>query len=122
MAYSAGQVINLELFKVGEKIDIVGTTKGRGFQGVVKRHGFHGGKKTHGSHSTRDPGSIGSSAWPSKVARGKKMPGQYGDSRKTIRNLEIVDVRPADNLLFVKGAVPGFKSSLVIVNKLKIGK
>jgi large subunit ribosomal protein L3 len=120
--YSAGQTINLELFKVGEKVDVVGTMKGRGFSGVVKRHGFHGGKKTHGSHSTRDPGSIGTSAWPSRVTKGKKMPGQYGNSRKTIRNLEIVDVRLADNLLYVKGAIPGFKSSLVIVNKLKIGK
>ncbi|MFC1505385.1 50S ribosomal protein L3 [Thermodesulfobacteriota bacterium] len=119
--YNAGQTLNLELFKVGEKVDIIGTIKGRGFAGVIKRHGFHGGKKTHGSHSHRIPGSIGCSAWPAKVIKGKKMPGQYGNSRQTTRNLEIVDVRPDDNLLFVKGAVPGSKSSLVIVNKLKFG-
>jgi large subunit ribosomal protein L3 len=121
-AYNAGQTLNLDLFKVGERVDIVGTMKGRGFAGVIKRHGFHGGKDTHGSHSHRVPGSIGCSAWPSKVIKGKKMPGQYGNTRKTIRNLEIVDVRPDDNLLFVKGAVPGSKSSFVIVNKLKFGK
>lgn len=120
--YNTGQTINLDLFKVGERVDIVGTMKGRGFAGVIKRHGFHGGKKTHGSHSHRIPGSIGCSAWPSKVIKGKKLPGQYGNTRKTIRNLEIVDVRPEDNLLFVKGAVPGAKSSFVIVNKLKFGK
>jgi len=117
--YNAGQTLGLDLFKVGEKVDVIGTMKGRGFAGVIKRHGFHGGKKTHGSHSHRIPGSIGCSAWPAKVIKGKKMPGQYGNSRKTMRNLEIVDVRPEDNLLFVKGAVPGAKSSLVIVNKLK---
>jgi large subunit ribosomal protein L3 len=121
-AYNAGQTLNLDLFKVGERVDIIGTMKGRGFAGVIKRHGFHGGKDTHGSHSHRVPGSIGCSAWPSKVIKGKKMPGQYGNTRKTIRNLEIVDVRPDDNLLFVKGAVPGSKSSFVIVNKLKFGK
>lgn len=120
--YQAGQTLNLDLFQVGERVDIIGTMKGRGFAGVIKRHGFHGGKDTHGSHSHRVPGSIGCSAWPSKVIKGKKMPGQYGNSRKTIRNLEIVDVRPEDNLLFVKGAVPGSKSSFVIVNKLKFGK
>ena len=119
--YNAGQTVNLDLFKVGERVDIIGTMKGRGFAGVIKRHGFHGGKDTHGSHSHRVPGSIGCSAWPSKVIKGKKMPGQYGNTRKTIRNLEIVDVRPDDNLLFVKGAIPGSKSSFVIVNKLKFG-
>jgi len=120
--YNTGQTLNLELFKVGEKVDVIGTIKGRGFAGVIKRHGFHGGKKTHGSHSHRIPGSIGCSAWPAKVIKGKKMPGQYGNSRQTTRNLEIVDVRPDDNLLFVKGAIPGSKSSLVIVNKLKFKK
>ena len=95
------------------------TTKGRGFAGVTKRHGFHLGRKTHGSKSYRIPGSIGCSAWPAKVIRGKKMPGQYGNHRKSIRNLEIIDIRPDQNLVMIKGAVPGHRDALVMVNKLK---
>lgn len=117
--YAVGQSIGLDIFVVGEKVDIVGTTKGRGFSGVTKRHGFHLGRKTHGSKSYRTPGSIGCSAYPAKVIRGKKMPGQYGNTRKTAKNLEVVDIRPEDNLILVKGAVPGFTSGLVMVNKLK---
>ncbi len=117
--YTLGQEITTGLFEVGDKVDITGTTKGRGFSGVIKRHGFHGGRATHGSKSHRVPGSIGCSAWPSKVIKGKKMPGQYGDARKTIKNLEIIDIRPEENLLFVKGAVPGAKSGLILVRKLK---
>jgi len=117
--YSLGQQITLELFQVGEHVDVIGATKGRGFSGVMKRHGFHGGRKTHGSHSHRIPGSIGCSAWPAKVIKGKKMPGRYGNERKTVRNLEVVDIRPEDNIILIKGAVPGAKSGLVTINKLK---
>ncbi len=117
--YEVGQTVALDVFKVGEKVDIVGTTKGRGFSGVTKRHGFHLGRKTHGSKSYRIPGSVGCSAWPAKIIRGKKMPGQYGNHRKSIRNLEIVDIRPDENLVMVKGAVPGHRDALVMVNKLK---
>jgi len=117
--YEIGQTVPLDLFKVGEKVDVVGTTKGRGFAGVTKRHGFHLGRKTHGSKSYRTPGSIGCSAWPAKVIRGKKMPGHYGTQRKSIRNLEIVDIRPDQNLVMIKGAVPGHRNALVMVNKLK---
>ena len=117
--YKLGQTIGLDLFTVGERIDVTGTTKGRGFSGVIKRHGFHGGKKTHGSRSHRIPGSIGCSAWPAKVIRGKKMPGQYGNTRKTVRNLEIIDIRPEQNLMLIKGAVPGAGNGLVEVKKLK---
>jgi len=117
--YSLGQQITLELFKIGEHVDVIGTSKGRGFSGVMKRHGFHGGRKTHGSHSHRIPGSIGCSAWPAKVIKGKKMPGRYGNDRNTIRNLEVVDIRPQDNIILIKGAVPGAKSGLVTINKLK---
>jgi large subunit ribosomal protein L3 len=85
----------------------------------MKRHGFSGGRKTHGSKSHRIPGSIGCSAWPSRVIKGKKLPGRYGSDRKTIRNLEIVDIRADDNLILIKGAVPGPKSGLVAINKLK---
>ena len=117
--YDVGQSISLDMFAVGERVDVVGTTKGRGFAGVTKRHGFRLGRKTHGSKSYRIPGSIGCSAYPAKVIRGKKMPGQYGNTRKTARNLEVVDIRPDDNLILIKGAVPGFNNGLVMVNKLK---
>jgi large subunit ribosomal protein L3 len=117
--YEVGQTVPLDIFTIGEKVDIVGTTKGRGFAGVTKRHGFHLGRKTHGSKSYRIPGSIGCSAWPAKVIRGKKMPGHYGNHRKSIRNLEIIDIRPDQNLVMIKGAVPGHRDALVMVNKLK---
>ena len=120
--FSLGQVVSLDIFNVGERVDVVGTTKGRGFQGVIKRHGFSGGRETHGSKSHRVPGSIGCSAWPSRVFKGKKLPGQYGDTRKTIRNLEIIDVRPDENLLLLKGAVPGSRSGVVMVKKTKSQK
>jgi large subunit ribosomal protein L3 len=117
--YNVGQELTAEMFKVGERVDVVGTTKGRGFSGVIKRHGFHRGPMTHGSRNVRRPGSVGCSAWPAKIIKGKKMPGQYGNDRKTTRNLEIVDIRLDDNLILVKGAVPGAESGLVSVNKLK---
>ena len=117
--YSLGQKIGADIFKIGELVDVTGTTKGRGFSGVIKRHGFHGGKKTHGSHSHRIPGSIGCSAWPAKVIKGKKMPGHYGNKRKTVQNLEIVDIRPEQNLILIKGAVPGSKTGVVSIKKLK---
>ena len=120
--YSLGQTISLDVFKIGERVDVIGTTKGRGFAGVVKRHGFHGGKKTHGSHSHRIPGSIGCSATPAKVIKGKKMPGQYGNERKTARNLKIVDIRPEENLMLIKGALPGSASGVVSIKKLKFAK
>jgi large subunit ribosomal protein L3 len=117
--YSLGQEITVDMFKVGDHVDVVGTTKGRGFAGVIKRYGFHRGPMTHGSRNVRRPGSIGCSAWPAKVIKGKKMPGQYGNDRKTIRNLEIVDIRPEDNVILIKGAVPGAESGLMAVNKPK---
>jgi large subunit ribosomal protein L3 len=88
----------------------------------MKRHGFGGGRKTHGSHSHRIPGSVGCSASPSKIIKGKKMPGRYGNDRKKLRNLEVVDVRPDDNIILIRGAVPGAKSGLVTINKLKFKK
>jgi large subunit ribosomal protein L3 len=117
--YNVGQEITVEMFKVGERVDVVGKTKGRGFSGVIKRHGFHRGPMTHGSKNIRKPGSIGCSAWPSKVIKGKKLPGQYGNDRRTIRNLEIIDIRSDENLILVKGGVPGAESGLVAVNKPK---
>jgi large subunit ribosomal protein L3 len=117
--YNLGQKITVEMFKIGERVDVIGTTKGRGFTGVIKRHGFHRGPMSHGSKNVRPPGSIGCSAWPAKVIKGKKMPGHYGTDRKTARNLEIVDVRPEENLVLLKGAVPGARAGLVAINKLK---
>ncbi len=117
--YNIGQEITVDMFKVGDRVDVVGTTKGRGFAGVIKRHGFSRGPMTHGSRNVRRPGSIGCSAWPAKVIKGKKMPGQYGNDRKTVRNLEIVDIRPDDNVILVKGAVPGAESGLMAVKKPK---
>ncbi len=118
-AFALGQSIGPDLFKVGERIDVVGDSKGRGFSGVVRRHGFAGGRKTHGGKCHRIPGSIGSSAWPSKVIKGRKMPGRYGNERTTVRNLEIVDIRPEENLILVKGAIPGHREAMVLIRKLK---
>jgi len=120
--YSLGQVLTVEIFKTGDRVDVVGTSKGRGFSGTIKRHGFHRGPMTHGSRNIRQPGSVGCSAWPARVTKGKKMPGQYGNDRKTIRNLEIVDVRVDENVIMVKGAVPGAESGLVVINKPKFNQ
>jgi large subunit ribosomal protein L3 len=115
--YRLGQAVSVDLFNIGEKLEVTGITKGRGFAGVIKRHGFHGGKKTHGSHSHRIPGSIGCSAWPAKVIKGKRMPGQYGNKRKTVTNLEVVDIRSEENLMIIKGAIPGCNRGTVIIKK-----
>jgi len=117
--FQLGQIISPEIFAVGEKVDVTGNTKGKGFSGVMRRHGFSGGRATHGSHSKRIPGSIGCSAWPSRVIKGKKMPGHFGDAKKTVRNLEIIDIRPDDNIVLIKGALPGSQTGLVTVNKVK---
>jgi large subunit ribosomal protein L3 len=120
--YTLGQTVGADLFQIGERVDVAGTIKGRGFAGVIKRHGFAGGRMTHGCQSKRIPGSIGSSAWPSRVRKGQRLPGHYGNVRQTMRNLEIVDVRPEDNLILLKGAVPGANSGLVAISKLKSAK
>jgi large subunit ribosomal protein L3 len=107
------------VFSVGEKVSITGNSKGRGFAGVVKRWGFWGGPGTHGAMFHRAPGSIGASADPSRVLKGKKLPGHYGNARITVRNLEIVDIKTEQNLLLVKGSVPGGKRGIIMVKKLK---
>lgn len=107
-------------FEVGERVNVSGLSKGKGFSGVVKRWGFRGGRGSHGSMFHRAPGSIGCSAWPSRVIKGRKLPGQFGNTRVTVKNLEIVDIRPEQNLMIVKGAVPGGSSGLIEVNKLKV--
>ena len=113
-AYELGQEIQLaDLVKIGDEVHISGKSKGRGFQGVIKRHGFKGGRKTHGSMFHRRPGSIGCSAWPSRVIKGKKLPGRMGNELLTKKNLTVVDVRADENILLVKGSVPGAKQGLV---------
>lgn len=108
------------VFQVGELVDVSGVSKGRGFTGVTKRWGFSGGRATHGSMFHRAPGSIGASAWPSRVAKGRKLPGQHGNRRVTVKNLQVVDIRPEQNLIILKGAVPGSTSGFIEVRKPKI--
>jgi len=116
--YQVGDQITCEtVFKAGDIVDVTGTSKGKGFQGVIKRWGFSGGRATHGSHFHRAPGSIGMSAWPSRVHKAKKMPGQMGNARVTMQNLEIVEVRPEQNLILVKGAIPGANQGFVLIRK-----
>lgn len=115
--YEVGQEIRVDIFKPGEYVDVIGTTKGKGFAGVVKRHGFSGGRATHGSMFHRAPGSIGASAEPSRVLKGKRLPGHMGNERKTIQGLKIVEVRPERNLIMVKGAVPGGRNGVVLVKQ-----
>lgn len=113
-AYEVGQDVILEnLFNVGDLVDIQGTSKGHGFQGVIKRHGFAGGGAGHGSGFHRAPGSIGCSAWPARVVKGKKMPGRMGNDTVLKKNVIVVDVRNEDNVILVKGPVPGAKNGLL---------
>ncbi len=115
--YEVGQELTVELFSEGEKVRVTGTTKGRGFQGVVKRHGFSGGDETHGNTAHRVPGSIGASADPARVWKNTKLPGQYGNVQLTVRNLKVFRVDAERGYLFIKGAVPGPTNGLVAVSK-----
>lgn len=112
-----GDEVTCGIFEPGDRIDVTGTSKGKGFQGVMKRWGFAGGRASHGSMFKRGPGAIGQSAWPSKVFKGKKMAGQMGNERVTTQNLIVVEVRPEQNLILVRGAVPGPKNGLVMIRK-----
>lgn len=114
-----GDQVTVDIFAEGDFVDVVGTSKGKGFQGVVKRHGFGGvGGQTHGQHNRlRAPGSLGASSWPSRVFKGMRMAGRMGGDRVKIQNLEILKVYPEQNLLVVSGSVPGAKGSYVIVDK-----
>lgn len=116
-AYELAQELKVDLFKVGDYVDVSGTSKGKGFAGVVKRHGFSGGRATHGSMFHRAPGSIGASADPSRVFKGKKLPGHMGSERVTIQNVMVWAVRPEQNLILVKGAVPGGKNGIVLIKR-----
>lgn len=116
--YKPGDNLDLKIFKIGDKVKITGNNKGRGFAGVIKRHGFHRGRMTHGSHAHRITGSVGMCATPSRIIKGKKMPGRMGNKKVTIRGSEIVDIIEDQNLILVKGSVPGAKGSLIFLKKV----
>ena len=111
----AGTVLKADIFAAGEYLDVTGTTKGRGFQGVVKRWNFGGGRASHGGDWERRPGSIGCREWPGRIIKGKKMPGHYGNDRCTVQNLKIVRVMAEENVLLVKGAIPGANGGILTV-------
>jgi large subunit ribosomal protein L3 len=116
--YEVGQMIQADIFAPGQRVDVVGTTKGRGFAGVIKRYGFHRQPKTHGmTDRVRAPGAIGACTWPGRVWKGKKMPGHMGSARKTMQNLLVVLADPERNLLLVRGGVPGPNGGLVLVQE-----
>jgi large subunit ribosomal protein L3 len=115
--YKLGQTLTVGMFAPGQLVDVVGLTKGKGFQGGVKRHGWYGGDATHGSMFHRAPGSIGASSDPSRVWPGHHLPGRMGGERRTVLNLAVVRVLPEQNLLLVRGAVPGANGSMVLVRK-----
>ena len=117
--YKLGDVISVDLFEGADFVDVVGTSKGKGYQGVVKRHGFGGvGQTTHGQHNRlRAPGSIGACSYPARVFKGTRMAGQTGNERVTVQNLQVLKVIPEHNLLLIKGSVPGSKGSIVIIEK-----
>ena len=117
-----GDRITVEMFNQGDAIDVVGKSKGKGFQGVMKRHGFGGGRATHGSMHHRAPGSIGSSAYPSRVLKGMRMAGRMGGDQVTVKNLRVSKIDPENNLIYVKGAVPGGRNSVVVLRLSKNGK
>lgn len=117
--FEAGQILSVALLRTGDSIDVIGTSKGKGFQGVIKRHGLHGGPAAHGSRFHRTTGSIGQRTSPGEVAKGQKLPGHMGACRVTTRGLQIVAVRPEDNIVLARGAVPGAAGGLVFVRLAK---
>jgi large subunit ribosomal protein L3 len=116
--YKPGDFLDIDVFKVGDRVKITGNSRGKGFSGVIKRFNFHRGRMTHGSHSHRIPGSVGMCSTPSRIAKGKKMPGRMGNKRTTIPGSEIIDIIKDENLILVKGSVPGASGSLVFLQKI----
>lgn len=116
-----GDQVQASVFQEDEYVDVIGTSKGKGFQGVIKRHGFGGGRATHGSMFHRAPGSVGQSAYPSRVFPGVRMPGRMGGKRVTVKNLKIVKVNEEENLIYLRGAVPGARNSYVALREAKRG-
>ena len=118
----AGDQVGVSIFADGERVDVIGTSRGKGFQGVVKRHHFAGGRASHGSMFHRAPGSIGASSLPSRVVKGMRMGGHMGSDRVTVRNLKVLRVDAENNLLLVEGAVPGGPNSVVVIRKAVAAK
>ena len=116
---AVGQLVTVEMFKKGDWVDVIGVSKGKGFQGVVKRHHYAGGPESHGSMFHRAPGSIGASSFPSRVWKGKTLPGHMGSERVTVHRLKVIESRLEENLLFVRGAIPGAANGVVVVRKSK---
>lgn len=121
-APKAGDQVNVSIFADGERVDVIGTSRGKGFQGVVKRHHFRGGRASHGSMFHRAPGSIGASSYPSRVVRGMRMAGHMGSDRVTVRNLKVLKVDTENNLLILEGAVPGGPNGIVVIRKAVAAK
>jgi len=117
-----GDRVQVDIFKAGDSIDVVGKSKGKGFQGVVKRHNFAGGRATHGSMFHRAPGSIGASAFPSRVMKGMRMGGRMGGDQVTVKNLQVAKIDAENNLIYIRGAVPGGRNSVVVLRHSKNGK
>ena len=115
--YQVGQNLTVEQFQPGDRIKVVGNTKGRGFQGVVKRHGFRGRPGSHGHPKARNPGTLGPGTNPSRVIKGKKMPGQYGDEQMTAMNLRVEKIDAERNLIYIRGGVPGARNSVLYIKK-----
>ena len=115
--FQAGQELSVEVFSIGEIIDVTGRSKGKGFAGTIRRWNFQRGPAGHGSKNIREPGSTGNATYPGRVIKGKKMPGQKGNKRVTLMGLQIVDIRPEENLLIVKGNVPGGRNGIVYIRK-----
>ena len=116
--FELGQEIKADVFQIGESVKVSGKSKGRGFSGVIKRWGFGGGRKTHGSRSHRVPGSIGSSATPSRVRKGQKLPGRMGDQKIKIKNIQILDIRPDMNVIALKGNLPGSRNTVIEISRI----
>ena len=121
-APKAGDQVNVSIFADGERVDVIGTSRGKGFQGVVKRHHFRGGRASHGSMFHRAPGSIGASSFPSRVVKGMRMGGHMGADRVTTRNIKVLRVDAENNLLLLEGSVPGGPNSIVVVRKAVAAK
>jgi large subunit ribosomal protein L3 len=116
--YEVGKPLTVEIFEEGEIVNVTGWTKGKGFQGVVKRFKVSGGPKTHGSRFQRIPGSIGAGTYPGEVKKGAKLPGRMGNRKKTIKNLAVVEIDKENNLIVLKGAIPGARNSIVLIKKV----
>ena len=114
-AYQVGQELNVSIFEIGVDVDVVGVSKGRGFAGVVRRHHFTAGREAHGVTTHKQPGSIGASAYPSRVIKGKRLPGRMGGARVTVKNLSVIGVDPDQNLLWLRGSVPGHPNCTVLI-------